>query len=95
MKSRPNAQNAPRERNKRAHQPNHKSLVDAVHGVWHRVDSLIGPDEACDRLLDLGFTPGAEIRIVQAAPLGDPLVVLLRGTRLALRRQEAAWITVL
>jgi len=70
------------------------SLADASHGVWHSIESLTGPAESRDRLLDLGFTPGAEVRIVQATPLGDPLVVLVWGTRLALRKQEAAWITV-
>ena len=30
----------------------------------------------------------------RAAPLGEPLVVVLRGTRLALRKDEAAWIIV-
>ena len=73
---------------------NRHSLADAAHGVWHEVESLTGPEEVRDRLLDLGFTPGADVRVVQATPFGDPLVVLLRGTRLALRRQEAAWITV-
>jgi Fe2+ transport system protein FeoA len=42
----------------------------------------------------LGFTPGAEVKVAQAAPLGEPLVVVLRGTRLALRKDEAAWIIV-
>jgi ferrous iron transport protein A len=77
------------------HSPAHQRLVDAAHGIWHKIASISGPDEARDRLLDLGFTPGAEVRIVQSTPLGDPLVVVLRGARLALRKQEAAWITVL
>jgi ferrous iron transport protein A len=55
---------------------------------------LEGPDEECRRLLDLGLTPGEEMAIVQSVPLGDPLVVLVRGTRLALRRREADWIRV-
>ena len=38
--------------------------------------------------------PGAEVKVAQAAPLGEPLVVVLRGTRLALRKDEAAWIIV-
>ncbi|MEP7274652.1 MAG: ferrous iron transport protein A [Acidobacteriota bacterium] len=92
MKTRPDAPNT---HHQHSHAPIHKRLVDATHGIWHEVASLIGPDEACDRLLDLGFTPGAEVRIVQSTPLGDPLVVVLRGARLALRKQEAAWITVL
>lgn len=71
-----------------------KNLSEVLHGVWHQVESLVGPEDACYRLLDLGFTPGAEVKVAQAAPLGEPLVVVLRGTRLALRKDEAAWIIV-
>jgi Fe2+ transport system protein FeoA len=71
-----------------------KNLSEVLHGVWHQVESLAGPEDACYRLLELGFTPGAEVKVTQAAPLGEPLVVVLRGTRLALRKDEAAWIIV-
>jgi ferrous iron transport protein A len=71
-----------------------KNLSEVPHGVWRQVESLAGPEEACYRLQELGFTPGAEVKVAQAAPLGEPLVVLLRGTRLALRKDEAAWIIV-
>jgi ferrous iron transport protein A len=71
-----------------------KNLSEVLHGVWHQVESLAGPEDACYRLLELGFTPGAEVKVAQVAPLGEPLVVILRGTRLALRKDEAAWIIV-
>ena len=69
-------------------------LSEAQHNHRYRIVRLDGPDEECRRLLDLGLTPGEEMAIVQAVPLGDPLVVLVRGTRLALRRREADWIRV-
>ena len=59
-----------------------------------RIDRLDGPHQDCARLLDLGFTPGEEITITQRVPLGDPLIVRVRGALLALRRREAAWIWV-
>lgn len=71
-----------------------KNLSEVLHGVWHQIESLVGPEDACYRLLELGFTPGAEVKVAHAAPLGEPLVVVLRGTRLALRKDEAAWIIV-
>lgn len=71
-----------------------KNLSEVLHGVWHQVESLIGPEDACYRLLELGFTPGAEVKVVQATPMGEPLIVVLRGARLALRKDEAAWIIV-
>jgi Fe2+ transport system protein FeoA len=69
-------------------------LSDARHNQRYRIERLEGPDEECRRLLDLGLTPGEEMAVVQSVPLGDPLVVVVRGTRLALRRREAAWIRV-
>ncbi len=68
------------------------TVLDAAHNKWYRIERLEGPDEECRRLLDLGLTPGEEMAVVQAVPLGDPLVVVVRGMRLALRRREAAWI---
>lgn len=70
------------------------TLSNARHNQRYRIERLEGPDEECRRLLDLGLTPGEEMAIVQSVPLGDPLVVLVRGTRLALRRREADWIRV-
>jgi len=58
------------------------------------VHGIDGPEDERRRLLDLGITPGEELAIVQTVPFGDPLVVIVRGMRLALRRREAAWIRV-
>ena len=46
------------------------------------------------RLMELGFVPGAEIELVNVAPLGDPLEVLVRGSRMSIRRAEAAVLEV-
>jgi ferrous iron transport protein A len=61
---------------------------------WVRIERLDGPGQECARLLDLGFTPGEEITVMQQTPLGDPLVVRVRGAVLALRKREAGWIWV-
>ena len=61
---------------------------------WVRIERLDGPREDCNRLLDLGLTPGEEVIVTNAAPLGDPLIVRVRGALLALRKREAAWIWV-
>jgi ferrous iron transport protein A len=59
-----------------------------------RIARVDGPKLDCARLLDLGFTPGEVIAVTHLAPLGDPLVVRVRGALLALRKREAAWIFV-
>jgi len=45
------------------------------------------------RLVSLGFTPGAAVSMTQNYGYG-PLIVTVRGTRVALGRVEAAKITV-
>lgn len=46
------------------------------------------------RLLDLGFVPGAEIKALRKSPLGDPAAYLIKGTVLALRKEEAELIEI-
>jgi Fe2+ transport system protein FeoA len=59
-----------------------------------RIERLDGPVQDCNRLLDLGITPGEDVVVTHTAPLGDPLVIRIRGASLALRKREAAWIWV-
>lgn len=40
------------------------------------------------RILDIGVVPGTVVRVGNAAPLGDPVIVFLRGYTLALRRED-------
>ena len=42
------------------------------------------------RLLSLGLTCGQRVSIVRKAPLGCPIEIDLRGTHLALRKEEAS-----
>jgi ferrous iron transport protein A len=47
------------------------------------------------RLLELGFTEGAEVRILHEGPFGrDPIAVRVNDTTIALRRREAMAILV-
>lgn len=46
------------------------------------------------RLMEMGLVPGASVRVVRSAPLGDPIQVCVRNYHLALRRVEAQNITV-
>jgi len=70
------------------------NLSEAAVSQWYVIEDLEGPEMECRRLIDLGFTPGESVAVVRATPLGDPLVVAVRGSQLALRRREAAWIRV-
>lgn len=43
-------------------------------------------------ILDMGLTPGTEITMVKAAPMGDPIEVRIRGYELTMRKDDAAHI---
>jgi len=42
----------------------------------------------------MGLTPGAELKLIGVAPLGDPIEIELRGYRLSLRKSEAKRVSV-
>lgn len=47
------------------------------------------------RLMEMGFLEGTVAEVVHVAPFGaDPIAVRVRGTLVALRRQEASLVTV-
>jgi len=46
------------------------------------------------RLLEMGITPRTTITVKKAAPMGDPIELLLRGYVLSLRREDAEKITI-
>lgn len=53
-----------------------------------RLCGIAGEGPFRRRLLEMGLVPGAECVVVAAAPLGDPLRLLIRGTHMSLRRAE-------
>ena len=63
-------------------------------GARARVISVRGEGAVARRLMEMGVVPGAPVRVVKCAPLGDPLEVRVRNYHLALRRSEARTISV-
>lgn len=41
------------------------------------------------RMIEIGFTPGQEIQLVNTSIFNDPLTFALRGTLIALRKSQA------
>ncbi len=46
------------------------------------------------RLIELGIIPGVKICMLRTAPLGDPLLIELRGYRLSIRKKTAELIVM-
>lgn len=42
-----------------------------------------------ERILEIGFTPGQEIQLVNSSVFNDPLAFSIRGTLIAIRKHEA------
>jgi ferrous iron transport protein A len=69
--------------------------LDALEaGTPARVLAVRGSGALARRLMEMGVVPGAPVRVIKAAPLGDPLEVRVRNYHLALRRSEAQTISV-
>lgn len=70
------------------------TLKDIRPGERAVVTVCAGTSAICQRLCELGFVPGARLRVVRYAPLGDPMEVEVDRFHLALRRAEAARVEV-
>ena len=72
----------------------HMTLTDLSVGENGKVVSVRGEGAIARRLMEMGVVPGVSIKIVKAAPFGDPLEIRVRGYSLALRRNEADTVEV-
>lgn len=71
-----------------------RRLSELHVGEEGRVARLSHPGRAKKRLFALGLRPGARIKLLRRAPLGDPLEVQVGESFIALRRREAEHVLV-
>ncbi|SHI58214.1 FeoA family protein [Lutispora thermophila] len=65
------------------------SLYDLKPGQQGYIQSVKGDDKLAKRLLALGCIEGTPVKVKLVAPLGDPIVISLRGFDLAIRKRDA------
>jgi Fe2+ transport system protein FeoA len=70
------------------------TLDSIPHQVTARITSVDPGGHHGLRLMEMGLVPGAPVRVVKAAPLGDPIQICIHNYHLALRRIEARSIRV-
>lgn len=46
------------------------------------------------RLMSMGMIPGTKVTVLRSAPMGDPIAIGIRSYNLAVRREDAALISV-
>jgi ferrous iron transport protein A len=70
------------------------SLTQLEPGEAAMVVDVQGEGAFRRRLLDMGFTKGALVRVIKLAPLRDPIEYCIGGTHVTLREQEARQVVV-
>lgn len=63
-------------------------------GTTATVIDVTGEPQLQQRILEMGVLPGAQIKVVRFAPLGDPIEIKVMGYSLSLRKAEAKHVSV-
>jgi Fe2+ transport system protein FeoA len=58
------------------------------------IERITGKGRFRQRLMEMGFVPGAEILVEKYAPLKDPIEYIIKGYHVSLRHTEAEKIMV-
>jgi ferrous iron transport protein A len=58
------------------------------------IDDIDTSNPSHQRIIEIGFTPGQEIQLVNISTFDDPMAFSIRGSLIAMRRKEADCIIV-
>ncbi|MDR3626585.1 MAG: FeoA family protein [Ignavibacteriaceae bacterium] len=72
-----------------------KTAADLKYGETGIISGIDGSHPSSRRILEVGFTPGQEIELISKAVFNDPLAFSVRGTIIAVRKNEASCIKLL
>lgn len=64
-------------------------ICDLQIGEFGIINKVIGDDKLTKRLSALGCVEGTRVQFKRIAPLGDPIILNLRGYDLAIRKKDA------
>ena len=70
------------------------TLRDVKCGQTVTVRKLTGEGALRRRIMDMGLTKGTSVYVRKVAPLGDPVVITVRGYELSIRKGDAENILV-
>jgi len=76
------------------HTQNLISVSDLKQGQCGKISLIRGGHNVLQRLLDMGLTPGTNICVVRVAPLGGPVELSVRSSKLALGKGVASKVFV-
>ncbi|MDE7199898.1 MAG: ferrous iron transport protein A [Lachnospiraceae bacterium] len=70
------------------------TLDETAIGKTVKIIKVGGEGQLRVRLLDMGLIPQTVVTVQKVAPMGDPIVIHLRGYELTIRKEDAARIEV-
>lgn len=71
-----------------------RNLSHLGNGQEASIRNVAGHTILRQRLQELGFTPGASVRLVAKAAFGGAMAFQVRGSTIALRRVDAACVEI-
>ncbi len=81
-------------RGKKQRQPQGSALADLRVGESAILCELELAPPVAEHLMNLGFVPGLEVKVLRSGPGGDPRVYRVDGTEVAMRRDLTRHIHV-
>lgn len=66
-----------------------KKASELNFGETGIISDIDNTNSSFERILEIGFTPGQEIQLVNSSVFNDPLAFSVRGTIIAIRKHEA------
>jgi len=70
----------------------HAETKRPVHWKKARVKAIDTDRSVDQRLMVMGLLPGMDVKVVQIAPLGDPIAIEFQGRCVSLRKAEASGV---
>jgi ferrous iron transport protein A len=71
-----------------------KTAAELKFGEKVIIDDVDTDHPSSRRILEIGFTPGQQIELINISAFNDPMAFSVRGTLIAIRRNEAHCIKV-
>ena len=71
-----------------------KTASQLKYGEKVKIDEIDDNHPSSRRIIEIGFTPGQEIELINKSVFNDPLAFAVRGTIIAIRKNEADCIKV-
>lgn len=71
-----------------------KTAADMTPGEKAIIKDIDNSHSSAHRILEIGFTPGQEIELINQTVFNDPIALSIRGAIIAIRRNEAICILI-